>query len=184
MNRMIAAAAVLTVSWCAPPSLLAGEREPAPSHIVVRGGDGRTIQQAIDTVAPGGRVVVTPGVYHIVTPLTISKPITFIGGGARGDQRTELVGAQQSDVLPVDQVEGLINLVGSGSGKIQSLMLRGGHAAISRNDLAGQGTASELQDVVIVGPVRGIVWRSLADFTARDVEIRETAWHGISVANA
>jgi pectin methylesterase-like acyl-CoA thioesterase len=69
---------------------------PAPaqtrgrSRVVVPSGDFRTIQQGIDAVAAGGTVLIKPGIYQEV--LVVAKQVSLTGAGARGADRTEIVG--------------------------------------------------------------------------------------------
>ena len=54
-----------------------------------------SIQAAIDGVANGGSIVIKPGTYLLQSSLIVSgKHVAIIGSGARGRQRTELVGPE------------------------------------------------------------------------------------------
>jgi hypothetical protein len=94
-----------------------------PSRVVVPSESFRTIQQGIDAVAAGGTVHIKPGTYR--ETLIVAKEISLIGSGARGGDRTEIVGARPRTVVPADQATGIVTYVAGGGGEIKSLTVRG-----------------------------------------------------------
>ena len=142
-----------------------------------------TIQSAINFAAAGDRVLIAPGVYN--ETLTIAKRIKLTGSGARGEQRTEIVGPRPTEVVPIDRAAGVVNYQPGGGGKIESLLIRGGGGAGILGVAMEERfpAALEVKEVIIHQGVRGIAG-SFTDLSVQDSKIADMLWHGVSIVQA
>jgi hypothetical protein len=168
--------AMLIVAFAATP---APAQARGRSRVVVPSGDFRTIQQGIDAVDAGGTVHIKPGTYQ--ETLIVAKEVSLIGAGARGRERTEIVGARPTEVVPADRATGIVTYVGGGGGEIKALMVRGGHAGILGVATDGRAPAAlELKDLIIEDSGRGILG-SFSQLTMKEMRIQNTLWNGASI---
>src|SRR5437867_712909 len=139
--------------WSAVP--VEAQQRGRPQTLQVPSDRFHTIQSAINFAAAGDRILIAPGVYN--ETLTVAKRITLRGSGARGEQRTEIVGPRSTEVVPMERAIGIINYQPGGGGKIESLLIRGGGAGILGVAIEGRFPAPlEVKQVIIHQGVRGI----------------------------
>lgn len=151
----------------------------APHTVLVRPGE--SIQAAIDSVANGGSIVIEPGTYRLQSSLIVSgKQVAIIGSGARGDQRTELVGPEPTELVPAALARGLIEYEAGGGSRVQAVALRGFDAGIVSRDSEAR-SALAIRDTVIQRTGRGILWNSASPLTVNDSEIQHTLGNGVSL---
>jgi hypothetical protein len=151
----------------------------APHTVLVRPGE--SIQAAIDGVANGGSIVIKPGTYLLQSSLIVSgKHVAIIGSGARGRQRTELVGPEPTELVRAALARGLIEYEAGGGGRVQAVELRGFDAGILGRDSEARG-ALAIRDTVIQRTGRGILWNSASQLTVNDSEIQHTLGNGVSL---
>jgi hypothetical protein len=108
------------------------------------------------------------------------KQVAIIGSGARGDQRTELVGPEPTELVQAALARGLIEYEASGGGRVQAVELRGFDAGILSRDSEARG-ALAIRDTVIQRTGRGILWNSASQLTVNDSEIQHTFGNGVSL---
>jgi hypothetical protein len=151
----------------------------APHTVLVRPGE--SIQAAIDEVANGGRIVIEPGTYLLQSSLIVSgKHVAIIGSGARGHQRTELVGPEPTELVRAALARGLIEYEAGGGGRVQAVELRGFDAGILNRDSEARG-ALAIRDTVIQRTGRGILWNSPSPLTVNHSKIQHTFGNGVSL---
>ncbi|HSC77344.1 MAG TPA: hypothetical protein VLB32_02175 [Candidatus Acidoferrales bacterium] len=161
--------------------LIAAKAAGAPrieERVVVRGGDGRAIQQAIDDVVPGGTVVIESGIYRIAEPINISKVVRIIGAGSGRDGRTELRATSPEVVEPLERASAVLNYTRGGGGRLEGVSIRSGQTGISLVDVADP---LEIADVAVSGSARGLVLQSSATVQLTNSAIYKTLWHGIVI---
>jgi Right handed beta helix region len=147
--------------------------------VVVPSPAFRTIQQGIDAVAAGGAVHIKPGTYQ--ETLIVAKEVSLIGAGAQGADRTEIVGARPTEVVPVDRATAIVTFIAGGGGEIKALALRGGHVGILGIATENRSPAAlEVKDLIIEDSGRGILG-SFSELTVKETRIRNTLWNGASL---
>lgn len=144
-----------------------------PRIIVPR--DVATIQEAVDTIPDGGRVVVHEGRYEEI--ITISgKTVHLIGKG-----RPQLVGPIPDRFVNATESEGIINYVEGGGGSIKGFNFIGSDAAIKGFDRSSPPGELVVEKSTFQSSGRAILWGySESRLTVKSVAITGTLWHGIS----
>jgi hypothetical protein len=137
-----------------------------------------TIQAAIDAAPDGGTILVAPGTY-LEQLVVQGKTVSIIGSEDTGG--TAIVGTRPRELLPVDNVVGLLNYRNGGGGVLRDLRLDGGDAAIVGRDVERQASDLEIRDVQISASGRGILWESSATVAVKDSNITDTLGNGISL---
>jgi len=166
--------------WSAVP--VGAQQRGRPQTLQVPSDRFPTIQSAINFAAAGDKILIAPGVYN--ETLTIAKRITLTGSGARGDRRTEIVGPRPTEVVPIERATGIINYQPGGGGKIESLLVRGGHAGIKGEAIEGRFPAVlEVKELIIHQGGRGIAG-SFSDLTVEETKVADMLWHGVSIVQA
>src|SRR5204862_5011976 len=117
--------------------------------------------------------------------LTIAKRISLTGSGARGEQRTEIVGPRPTEVVPIDRAIGVVNYQPAGGGKIEDLLIRGGAGAgILGVAMEERFPAPlEVKKLIIHQGVRGIAG-SFSELTVEETKVADMLWHGVSIVKA
>jgi hypothetical protein len=142
-----------------------------PQIVVPR--DMATIQEAVDAIPDGGRVIVNEGVYE-ETVTVDGKMVKIVGEG-----RPQIRGAVPERVVDATEAQGLINYVRGGGGLIQGFNFIGGDAAVKGFDRSAPPGPLVVKDSTIQSSGRGILW-GYSKLNVESVFITDTLWHGIS----
>ena len=143
-----------------------------PRIVVPR--DVATIQDAINLIPDGGRVVVHEGRYEEIVTIR-GKTVHLVGKG-----RPQIVGAISERVVDATESVGLVNYIEGGGGTIRGFNFIGGDAAIKGFDRSAPPGALTVKNSTIQGSVRGILW-GFSNLVVKMVTISDTFWHGLSI---
>lgn len=186
-TKCVATVAIIILLAVSAAAQETSERPTRREPLVVP-RDFPTIQEAVNAAGDGDVIEILPGVYRLIEPIWITrKQLKFIGGGASGDGRTELLGPLPSRRDPIADPEaavGVLNFIDAG-GEVQHLMLRGFDVAVVGREEIGSDDGPEeikIANVVIRDTGRGILWKSSGKAKVSDSEITDVAWNGISLA--
>jgi hypothetical protein len=179
LSVLIALVALATI-WAT--GLMRAQQRGRPQIFHVPSDQFPTIQSAINAAVNGDRILVAPGVYN--ETLTIAKRVSLTGSGARGEGRTEIAGPRPTEVMPLDRAPGIINYQPGGGGKIEDLLIRGGHVGILGVAIEDRLPAPlEVKQVIIHQGVRGVAG-SFSDLSVEECKVADMLWHGISILKA
>lgn len=156
----------------------AADEDDRPREIEVPSDAARTIQQAIDLVAPGGVVRIHPGEYR--EHLSITKIVHIEGGGARGERRTAIVDDRGTEIPSIRESLGLVTYYAGGGGSIKDIALINGDVAVLGVDQGGDVPSLQIDDAVLEGNVRGIAG-SFSELSLFDTSIEQALSNGVSL---
>jgi len=131
-----------------------------------------TIQEAIDTVPDGGRVVIHAGTYH-ESLLIAGKDVELVG---RGDARIVL--PVPLDVVDYSSSLGVVNFRDGGGGSVDRLTLVGGDCGICAFITDVESDVS-IRNVDIESSARGMVVVGSVALELSEVSVYDSLWHGI-----
>lgn len=155
--------------------------------------DYPTLQSAVDALAPGGLIKISPGVHVLREPVRIEKRrLTIKGKGAKEGKPnfTQLVGPPPRPVadeenqilLPPEDAQALFHSVASDL-TIRRLAMTGFDTALlMEDDAAGSSGNVVVSRCSITETGRGLTSLSTGTLTVSDTTISDTVWNGISVA--
>ena len=149
----------------------------------------RTLQNAVDAAEDGDTIRISHGVHTVFEPVEIDTRVTIRGAGSgkgeddTADERvTRLEGPGEWPRRSEPTVDafgaiGLLNYVGAGGGQLEDLAISGGSlfdAAVKGHE-RGTGGGLLVDDVVLEGSDRGILWLADSPLVMSDSVIAGTA---------
>jgi hypothetical protein len=159
--------------------------QPASPGAISEGGvirwpdaSQRDLQSAINDAPDGAILQIQEGAYDFTQPITIRGKRVEIRGAGSGKERTgqswsmtHLRGPAPSRTGNSRDAVGLFHFVGGG-GKVSQLRISGFDAAVtSRDDEGGRSMPLAIEQTVITGSGRGVVWLAQAKLDMFQVDI-------------